>query len=168
MLDRFTELALLCAGVDGDEVDEERLLDSRLLSITRELRMRPEACTPRRCSERLLLLCPDLRAFSSSHSATSRPLACSSGSQVFGQSLPVSGSVPFHLIWYFLIPRTTFSSRIQSASQILGLSLASLSLDSLYLDRLFGFVLVGFRFLLGRAITRNVRCCWGLGGLQPL
>lgn len=152
-LDGFPKTALLWGHVGGSkvygfEVDEERVVDSGLLSMTRELRMRLDVCVCASASARCFgrpLLPPDFCAFCCcSQSATSSSFAFSSGSQVVGHALPVLGSVPFHLIWYFLTPLTMRSSRIHSASQSLELSspLASLLLESTYLGRLFGFVLV--------------------------
>lgn len=148
-LDGSPKAALLWGGVEGSEVDEERVVDSGLLSMTRELRMRLDACVCAlasasasvRCSERPLLppnSCVFRCAFRCSQSATSSSFAFSSGSQVVGHARPVLGSVPFHLIWYFLTPLTMRSARIHSASQ----SLESSSLESTYLGRLLGFVLV--------------------------
>jgi len=161
-LDRRTEPALP-VGVEGADGEEERTVDSGLLLITRGLRMRLGV----RCSDLPLSCIPSsVRIFSRSHSATSTLLAFPSGSHVGGHSFPVSGSVPFHLIWYLLIPRMICSSRMQSASHNLS-PLSSLPLESTYLGRLLGFVLIELHFLLDCAITRNVRWCLGASIQQP-
>ena len=160
LLDCPTGPALSQVGEEGEDGEEKRVDGSGLLAITRELRIcrgvgRGLCDLP---STRCWMLALT-RAFSCSQAATSSAFALASGSQVGFQVFPVLGSTPFHWMWYDLMPPTTSLSRMQSASQYVGLSgAASLALlESTYLARLLGFALVEVRFLFVGAITRCVR-----------
>jgi hypothetical protein len=158
VLDWSAGPALLLGTDEGAEDGEERALDSGLLSITREWRLRRRLCVSCCCAGAKVF---DLmRAFSSSHDATKASFAFRSGSQLDSHALPVSGLIPIHLIKYSRAPLRAprllarLSLRMHSASHNCSVSLV---LELMVLAFLFAFADVELRFRLVDAITPDMR-----------